>query len=199
MTEVDQPHTPDSSSDTGEPGDSPTATAGTHVAPTDRAAAAGLPPDAGPEQRVRMIRPAFLRGRPHEVVAWIGSPLALAGLAMFMGGDHGGAWATKALLILGPIALVGLVVRWLLVTFGCSLEISNKRTVERHGVFSRTVNEVLHDHIRNVQVRQSFYERLVNVGRIGIASAGADGIEIQVAHLPDPHGVRKVIDLYRPL
>lgn len=165
----------------------------------DRAVAAGLPPDAGPEQRVRMIRPAFLRGRPIEVVTWLVAPLAIAGLAMFMGGDRGGAWAGTTLFVVGPIALLGLAARWALVTLGCSLEISNKRTLERRGVFSRSVNEVLHDHIRNVQVRQSFYERLVNVGKLGIASSGADGIEIQVASLPDPHGLRKIIDLYRPL
>ncbi len=165
----------------------------------DRAEAAGYPPDSGPEQRVRLIRPAFLRGNPLEAAAWILAPVAIAALAMFMGGDQGSTWAGKTLLFLGPFGWGGLVVRWLLVTRGCSLEISNKRTLERRGLLSRSTNEVLHDHIRNVQVHQSFYGRLVNVGQIGIASAGAEGIEIEVAHLPNPHGLREVIDLYRPL
>ena len=182
------------------PAASPAPTPSPSSAPaTDRAAAAGLPPDAGPEQRVRLIRPAFLRGHPLEVLAWIIAPLAVSGLAMFMGGDSGASWAGKTLLVLGPIGLVGLLIRWLLITRGCSLEITNKRALERRGLFSRSVNEVLHDHIRNVQVHQSFYARLVNVGKIGIASAGAEGIEIEVRHLPDPHEIRKVIDLYRPL
>jgi hypothetical protein len=165
----------------------------------DRAVAAGYPPDSGPEQPVRKVRPAFLRGQPFEAAAWLIAPLIVAAVAWFLGEANGATWATTSLLIAGPIGWGGLILRWLVTTRGCSLEITNKRAVERRGLFSRSINEGLHDHIRNVQVRQSFYERLVNVGKIGIASSGADGIEIQVGHLPDPHGIREVIDLYRPL
>jgi len=58
---------------------------------------------------------------------------------------------------------------------------------------------VLHEHIRNVTVSQSFYERVVGVGKIGIASSGSDRTEIEIKAMPGPQKIRGVIDLYRPL
>jgi len=82
---------------------------------------------------------------------------------------------------------------------GNRLYITNKRTVLRRGFFSKSTSEVLHDHVRNVQVDQTFLNRLFNVGTIGISSSGQDGVEIIAHSIPRPNEVKKTIDLYRPM
>ena len=80
-----------------------------------------------------------------------------------------------------------------------ALEITNKRTIQRKGLFSRATSEVLHDHVRNIQVEQSFVDRVLRVGSVGISSSGQDGIEVLVRNMPSPKKIRSVIDKYRPM
>ena len=53
--------------------------------------------------------------------------------------------------------------------------------------------------MRNIQIEQGFWNRVFNVGTIGISSSGQDGIEILIANIPKPDEVKKVIDHYRPM
>ena len=100
-----------------------------------------------------------------------------------------------------PMALGGiaLICWWWVDRLGASLEITTKRTIMHHGILSKSSSEVVHDNIRNIQITQSFLQRVMQVGEIGISSSGQDGIEIQINHLRDPDNLRKIIDLYRPL
>jgi uncharacterized membrane protein YdbT with pleckstrin-like domain len=82
---------------------------------------------------------------------------------------------------------------------GAAFEVTTKRTVMHRGFFSRATSEVVHDNIRNIQVDQTFLQRVFGVGRIGISSSGQDGVEIQVNHLREPDKLREIIDLYRPI
>ncbi len=168
----------------------------------DRAAEAGYPPDSGPEQQVLFLRPAMFRARPMMFsLLWL---LLLAGGAgsvyfgvMSRGGQYGHwLWVPSVLVIL--IAVVSLIA-WRIRTLGESLRVTNKRSIQRRGLFSKATSEVLHDNIRNITISQSFWERIWRVGTIGIASAGQEGIEIQIASIPSPDKVREVIDLYRPM
>ena len=49
------------------------------------------------------------------------------------------------------------------------------------------------------KIRQSFAERLWNVGQIALSSAAEHEEEIVIRNVPDPEKVRRVIDLYRQL
>jgi len=172
-------------------------------APTDRAAAAGLPPDSGPEVRVLRLRPAIARGRPVAfLLVVLGLLLAAAG-ALYVAIDGGKVLFgdTFWLVVCGLVGVGGLVTLfvWWLGTLSASLEVTNKRTVERRGLFSRATSEVLHDNIRNIKVDQTFMDRICNVGTIGISSSGTEGIEVTMKNLRNPHGVREIIDKYRPL
>ncbi len=51
---------------------------------------------------------------------------------------------------------------------------------------SERVNEVLHNHVRNIQINQSVFQRLMHVGSIGISSSGQAGIEIFIRGIPNP-------------
>lgn len=163
----------------------------------DRALEKGLPPGNGPEREVLVVRPAMFRARP------ISGFLLLAAL---FGGGAVGAW----LLIQGkaPLGLTGLGVAsialgtlavWRVAKATTSLRITTKRTVESVGLLSRQTSEILHKDIQNFTLQQTFWERLWNVGTIGISSAAEDGQEIIMRDVPDPKGVYETIDAYRPM
>ena len=80
---------------------------------------------------------------------------------------------------------------------GTVLIITNKRCILRKGIVSRSTTEVRHVDIRNIQVNQGIINRILNVGHIGISSAGQSDVEIKVSGLSDPTGVRNLIDSQR--
>ncbi len=166
--------------------------------PMDRAEAAGLPPDSGPEVEVIRIRPSLWRGHPFSATLLLLLPIA----ALIVLPIAGVVFFPLSVAIAGGVALLcwlTLVIWWLRFSVAQSLWISNKRVVERRGLLSRSINEVLHDHVRNIQVKQTFIQRLFGIGSVGISSAGQDGIEIFMKNLPDPDDIKRTIDLYRPL
>lgn len=174
---------------------------GQTAAAGDRASTMGLPPDDGPEQAALKVRPAMLRARPG---------FFLAHLLVLAGGVVGVVWGlmdraeTLRMVALvgggiGAIAALGSLGVWKIQTLSAALEITNKRTVLRRGLLSRATSEVVHDNIRNVQVTQTFWQRVWRVGSLGLSSSGQDGIEIEIGDIPNPDRVREVIDAYRPL
>lgn len=166
----------------------------------DRPTKHGLPPDFGAEQSVLTLRPAFYRAKPVRSLLLVVLPVIATAITISVA-ESGtkmsyGAWA---LLISAIVCWVPLTVWWFVATRGRGLEITNKRTIERRGLLSKSTDEVLHDHVRNVKVDQTFYHRVVRIGQIGIASSGSDQTEIIMEDLPNPNRVREIIDLYRPL
>jgi membrane protein YdbS with pleckstrin-like domain/DNA-directed RNA polymerase subunit RPC12/RpoP len=99
-------------------------------------------------------------------------------------------------LCLFGIGFIILLIWWLNV-LGTTLTVTNKRTVLRKGILSKSTNEVRHQDVRNIQVSQGILQRIFNVGAIGISSAGHGGIEIEVFGMPSPDKVKKLIDQYR--
>ena len=94
------------------------------------------------------------------------------------------------------LGLIILLIWWLR-CLGITLTVMNERTILRKGIFSKFTNEVYHSDIRNVQIKQSLFQRIFRVGTIGISSAGQSVIEIEVAGLPNPTEVKEIIDTYR--
>jgi hypothetical protein len=78
-----------------------------------------------------------------------------------------------------------------------ALIITNKRTTEQRGWLRRTTKEILHDKLQDIQITQSFPQRLLGVGSLGLSNAGEAGVEILVDDLPDPERIRRIIDAYR--
>lgn len=101
-------------------------------------------------------------------------------------------------LLLAPVG-VGLIILffWWLSSKGTVLTVTNQRTVLRTGLLSKYTTEVRHRDVRNVQLGQSFLQRILGVGAIGISSSGQAGIEIAVSGIPDPEGIKRLIDRYR--
>ncbi len=93
------------------------------------------------------------------------------------------------------VVVVGVILLliWYFQVLGTKLVITEDCTTLRRGVFSKYTNEVMHDSVRNVQVGQTFFQRILGVGNIGISSAGQSGVEIFVRGIPDPERVRDLI------
>jgi hypothetical protein len=90
-----------------------------------------------------------------------------------------------------------LLLSWWLDCLGHRLIVTDRRTIFRTGLLSKFTNEVLHNHVRNIQISQSFFQRLMHVGSIGISSSGQAGIEIFIRGIPNPYDVKTIIDHYR--
>ena len=115
--------------------------------PLDRAEAAGLPPDSGPEKTVMLIRPVMFRARP--ILFGAEFLATLAGLGLLVWGLADGQIAfTIGGAVLCLIGAVPLLIWWI-DRLGASLRITNKRTIERRGLLSRSTSEVLHDNSVN--------------------------------------------------
>lgn len=94
---------------------------------------------------------------------------------------------------LGLVLLLG----WWIQTLGTTLTVTNEQTTLRKGILSKETTDVFHSNVRNIQVRQTALQRIMNVGQIGISSAGQAGVEIEVAGIPDPDRVKQIIDDHR--
>ena len=102
-------------------------------------------------------------------------------------------FVVTAILCLGVVGLVMMFVWWLKCK-GTTLTVTNKRTSLRRGILSKSINEVWHSDVRNVLLKQSFFQRIFGVGMIGVSSAGQSGMEISVSGIPDPDRVKQLID-----
>lgn len=100
--------------------------------------------------------------------------------------------------ILCPV-VIGIVifVIWYLRARSTELTVTNLRTRLHEGWLSRSITEVWHRDIRNVQLTQTVAQRIFGTGRIGISSSGQSGIEIDVSGLRDPDQIKALIDKYR--
>ena len=94
------------------------------------------------------------------------------------------------------IGLILLLIWWIQ-SLGTTLPITNEQTTLRKGILSKYTNDVFHSNVRNIQVRQTVFQRIFNVGWIGISSAGQDGLEIEINGIPDPEAVKQLIDNHR--
>lgn len=163
----------------------------------DRTAAKGLPPADGPEVTVVEIRGAMFRSRPFSFIGLVlllgGSLVAAPILALQTAGVGG-------LIALG-VAVACLIVLgvWKIASLSERLTITTKRVVQTRGLLSKSTIEMLHRTIQDVEIEQSFVDRLWGVGKLSISNAGQEDDEIVIHHAPKPYQIRETIDAYRPM
>ena len=171
--------------------------------PEDRDEVVEEPVEALPERIERederllmVVRPAMFRARPILFATLLVVSLASVVGAIWVGFFTAYEWAAIPILLVLAAALGGLAY-WKIRTLTMALRITTVRTIEDRGFFSRRTSEVLHENIRNVQITQSFWDRLWGVGKLEIASAGHEGFEITFRDVPSPYDVRGLIDEHR--
>lgn len=159
------------------------------------------------EKELLVVSPALFRGHPFtygglvllafagvivaavplfSVVGW---PLSILGLVMVLGA------------VIGFLKLFVFSHRWF------RLRITDMRSIDERGIVTRRHSEVLHSHAVNIRIQQSVWQRLMNLGDFEIESA-AGGVfdpdsgartstEISIKDIPDPYGVKALIDQHR--
>lgn len=180
------------------PGTSPTVGGG--VAPaaaTDRASALGLPPAGGPEQTVINVPGAMFRARPIRATLVSLAFLFSTGSALYLGYKGLGTWP----IVLGAMAAVFFLILawWKLIAFSERLTITTKRVVLTKGIFSKRTVESLHRTIQEIEISQTFWHRILGIGKMSISNASDKGEEIVIPDAPDPYRLRQIIDAYRPM
>ena len=107
-------------------------------------------------------------------------------------------WSFILCLILSLVG-IGLIIFliWWIRTKGTELTVTDERVSLRKGILSKFTNDVYLTDIRNVQIYQSFWQRILGVGSVAISSAGHEGIEIDIKGIPDPEKIKTIIDTHR--
>lgn len=151
------------------------------------------------ENMLATIHPSMLRARPLKFLGLaVLLAIGAAGLITWSFSARGlvvneAIWLTSTpLLILSSLLAViggGWLFVWWLQTRCVTLHITSVRSLLKRGMIARQTSEVRHSDVRNIQVDQNVYQRLVGVGDIAISSSGQDGLEITIAGVPHPDGV----------
>lgn len=97
------------------------------------------------------------------------------------------------------LVLVGLLflIPWYIRSRSTRLIVTTDQITLRTGWLSKNTNDVFIENVRNIQVKQSFWQRIMGVGYVGISSAGQSGIEIEVDGLPNPDELKDLLDSQR--
>ena len=118
--------------------------------------------------------------------------------------DHPAMFRNRPVLFLVCCALIpfglGIVVLlvWWLRCLATSLEITESRVTLRKGLLSKATNDVLIADIRNVQVSQSFLQRIFGVGAVAVSTSGQGDMEIEVHGVPAPDRIKAILNDRRP-
>ena len=164
----------------------------------DRASAMGLPPRDGPEVTVMEVRGSVFRLRPLAFLLNLLVLLAAAAGTVVL------ALTPATLPFAIPTALLALAcgfvwARWAILARAERLTITNKRVVMARGILSKSTIEMLHKTIQDIEVDQTFADRLWGIGKVSISNAGQENDEIIIHAVKNPYRVRSVIDAYRVL
>ena len=100
------------------------------------------------------------------------------------------------LCVILSLVVVGLIILfiWYLRSRATKLTVTTEQSTLRRGLFSKYTNDVFHENVRNIIVRQSMFQRMMGTGYVGISSSGQSDIEIEVNGIPDPDLVKELID-----
>jgi len=99
------------------------------------------------------------------------------------------------------LSLVGIGIPILVIWFfrcrSTELTVTDLRTRLHRGWLSRSITEVWHRDVRNVQIEQTFFQRVLGVGSIGVSSAAQSSIEIEVSGMRNVDKIKGIIDKNR--
>ncbi|QDV23233.1 PH domain-containing protein [Aureliella helgolandensis] len=154
-----------------------------------------------PEERTLFrVHPVVFRARPlGSMVVLMVTVAAIYGLWRSLAGDAPSRepellgsttlasidwllWISVA----GLIAVAGILFYWFTLSYSTTLTITDSRTIYKQGILSRDASEVQHDDVRNIQLDQSLFQRLMRIGQIGISSSGQDDLEIVASRISSP-------------
>ena len=141
--------------------------------------------------------PSMFRNHPFAYILTIFAPVLGIVLAIYLVTKEQPPWVWLSVLVLLVGGGIVTYLTWWLKSKMTTLTVTSMRTKLRTGLLARNITEVWHQDVRNVQLHQGFWHRIMGVGEIGVSSAAQSEIEIKVKGLPDPDRIKKLIDQYR--
>lgn len=158
------------------------------------------------ERTLANVHPVIFRARPVATLI-LGAIFLLAVAAMISSvtGMAVAGYSFGDTMMLGPVSLLtwgcvcvllvlaGVVGYWMLLSRFTTLTVTDDRTIFQRGIISRETSEVQHDDVRNIQLDQSFAQRLLNVGGVAVSSSGQDDLEVVAKRLPHPERIIQLI------
>ncbi|WP_459556163.1 YdbT family protein [Lacunimicrobium album] len=143
------------------------------------------------EPILREVHPAMFRQYPFIFggLLLLAIVLSLVSL-MFLGTGNYNVAVPCFLLV---VCIAGYFGYWWLDTISTTLRVTTKRSTLRKGLVAKSTTEVQHDDVRNLQVYQSAWQRLLGVGNISISSSGQDELEIRVRGIANPDEIAGLV------
>lgn len=167
-----------------------------------RLAAESVPTQPG-ESILAVVRTGMFRAHPFLFTLMVLMIVVGAGLSVVALTSTVASWLAIAGGIMVVVGVLWWIIWWAAPHRWVKLTITNKRSIRQEGIVMRKTSEVLHNHIRNVQIEQSMIGRVLNVGSISIDSAaggeGGQSIEIHMTGIPKPYEVKRLIDQHRKM
>jgi len=102
-------------------------------------------------------------------------------------------------ILLIPVFGLGLVLFliWYITRKSIRLEISNRSVTLITGIFSRCFIEIPLEDVAGIKVYQTWFQRLMGVGKISISSKGREDYQIEVSAISCPFQAQRFVDNYR--
>jgi len=70
------------------------------------------------------------------------------------------------------LTIASVIGYWMLLSQFTTLTVTDDLTIYQEGFVSRETSEVQHNDVRNIQLDQSFVQRLLGIGGVSISSSG---------------------------
>lgn len=111
-------------------------------------------------------------------------------LEIFWGERYFSPANLRVALVVTAAVLVYLIVVVVFRRYSWRYTIDDKTIESRQGVIARKVQSIRIQDLRNINVRQSLVQRLLQVGNVEFSSAGGSGIEVVFYGVSDPMAVK---------
>ncbi len=162
------------------------------------------------ERTIFVVHPVVFRARPIRTI--IGLTILIASVyglwvALADGWNDSAALLTTDkiseinwllwLSVAGLVVVVVTIAYWFVLSAFTTLTITDSRSIFQKGLFSRDTSEVQHDDVRNIQLEQSIFQRLMRTGQISISSSGQDGLEIVASRISNPATIVDTVRKYQ--
>lgn len=74
--------------------------------------------------------------------------------------------------------------------------LTNKRIIYDYTFMSRKITSINYNNVRNIDLKQSFIQRIFNIGNLYIDTSGSSGTEMIIKGIKDPREFKRKIGLH---
>jgi len=90
------------------------------------------------------------------------------------------------------VVFLGLYSYWWIISSAHKLIIDDEKATWEQGIFNKFYIDVQLDEITSIKIKQSIYQRLMNIGDMALTSSG-DNDEFVMMGMPYPHKIKKML------